>query len=110
MDSARQLMQVVWLCDRVDGVRIRTAVALVLALGVLASGPGTTLAQISDSGQAAEVQYPDLSPNVSMSAPLEEPPADDGLPVTGFVALPLLIIGAVMLAVGGVMHVRTRQD
>ena len=89
---------------------MRTAVALVLALGVFVSGPGTALAQISDSGQAAEVQYPDLSPNVSMAAPLEDPPADDDLPVTGFVALPLLIIGGVMLAVGGVMHVRTRQD
>ena len=91
-------------------MKIRTAIALVLALGVLAAGPGTALAQLSDSGQAAQVQYPDLSPSVSMAAPLEDPPADDDLPVTGFVALPLLIVGAVMLAVGGVMHVRTRQD
>ena len=92
-------------------MRTRIAIALVLALGLLASGPGAALAQISDSGQAAEVQYPDLSPNVSMSAPREEPAEDtNDLPVTGFVAIPLLITGALMLVVGGVMHVRTRQD
>jgi hypothetical protein len=92
-------------------MRTRIAIALVLALGLLASGPGAALAQISDSGQAAEVQYPDLSPNVSMAAPREEPAEDDNdLPVTGFVAIPLLITGALMLVVGGVMHVRTRQD
>jgi LPXTG-motif cell wall-anchored protein len=88
-------------------VRTRIAIAFVLALGVFAAGPGAALAQLSDSGQAAQVQYPDLT----ASAPLaEDPPADDGLPVTGFVALPLLLVGGLMLAVGGVMHVRTRQD
>ena len=91
-------------------MRTRIAIALVLALGLLASGPGAALAQISDSGQAAEVQYPDLSPTVSMAAPREELAEDNDLPVTGFVAIPLLITGALMLVVGGVMHVRTRQD
>lgn len=91
-------------------MRTRIATALVLALGLLASGPGAAIAQISDSGQAAEVQYPDLSPTVSMAAPREEPAEDNDLPVTGFVAIPLLITGALMLVVGGVMHVRTRQD
>ena len=94
-------------------MRMRIAVALVLALGMLGSGPGAAVAQISDSGQAAEVQYPELSANV----PSEEPAAvpyegqeDNDLPVTGFVAIPLLLTGAIMLLVGGVMHVRTRQD
>ena len=86
-------------------MRTRIALALVLALGLLASGPGAAVAQISDSGQAAEVQYPELSATV----PREEPTEDNDLPVTGFVAIPLLITGAIMLAVGGVMHVRTRD-
>lgn len=94
-------------------MRMRIAIALVLALGMLASGPGAALAQISDSGQAAEVQYPELSANVpsgETAAVPYEGPEDNDLPVTGFVAIPLLIVGALMLVVGGVMHVRTRQD
>ena len=87
-------------------MRTRIAIALVLALGLLASGPGAAMAQISDSGQAAEVQYPELSTAV----PREEAAEDNDLPVTGFVAIPLLVTGAIMLAVGGVMHVRTRGD
>jgi hypothetical protein len=87
-------------------MRMRTALALVLALGALASGPGAALGQISDSGQAAEVQYPELAATV----PSEETAENNDLPVTGFVAIPLLVTGAIMLLVGGVMHVRTRQD
>ena len=96
-------------------MRMRIAIALVLALGMLGSGPGAAVAQISDSGQAAEVQYPELSANVPSEEPAAaavpyEGPEDNDLPVTGFVAIPLLITGAIMLLVGGVMHVRTRQD
>ena len=96
-------------------MRTRIAIALVLALGLLASGPGAAVAQISDSGQAAEVQYPELSANVpsaeTAAVPYQGEPAEDNdLPVTGFVAIPLLVTGAIMLLVGGVMHVRTRQD
>src|SRR5919106_384921 len=40
----------------------RIAVALVLAMGLLTSGTGATLAVISESGSAAQVQYPDLKP------------------------------------------------
>ena len=94
-------------------MRMRIAIALVLALGMLTSGPGAAVAQISDSGQAAEVQYPELSANVPSAEPAAVPyegPENNDLPVTGFVAIPLLIAGALMLVVGGVMHVRTRQD
>jgi hypothetical protein len=41
----------------------RIAVAVVLAIGLLTSGTGATLAVISESGSAARVQYPDLKPN-----------------------------------------------
>jgi LPXTG-motif cell wall-anchored protein len=84
-------------------MKMRFAIGLVLAIGLMASGPVTALAQISDSDNAAQVQYPDITTR-------EDPPADDDLPVTGFVAIPLLVTGAVLLAVGGVMHVRTRRE
>ena len=83
-------------------MRMRIAIGLVLALGILSSVPAASMAQISDSGQAAEVQYPDISTR-------EEPAEDSDLPVTGFVAIPLLITGAALLVAGGVMHVRTRE-
>src|SRR5918999_5721769 len=44
----------------------RIAVALVLAMGLLTSGTGATLAVISESGSAAQVQYPDLKPKDSV--------------------------------------------
>ena len=83
-------------------MRMRNAVGLVLVIGMMAISPVTAGAQISDSDNAAAVQYPDIQTR-------EEAPADSGLPVTGFVAIPLLVTGAVLLASGGVMHVRTRQ-
>ena len=82
-------------------MRMRIAVALVLALGLL-TGPTNATAQISDSGQAAEVQYPDIAPRAEVSA------KDDDLPFTGFVAVPLLVTGAALLAAGALMHFRTR--
>jgi len=81
---------------------MRIAIGIALVIAVMATGPVTAGAQISDSDNAAQVQYPDITPR-------EDPPADDDLPVTGFVAIPLLVTGAVLLAVGGVMHVRTRR-
>jgi hypothetical protein len=84
-------------------MKMRIATGLVVALGLISSVPAASMAQISDSGQAAEVQYPDISTR-------EEPQEENGLPVTGFVAIPLLLTGGIMLLVGGVMHVRTRQD
>jgi LPXTG-motif cell wall-anchored protein len=86
----------------VSPMRMRIATGLVLVIALMASGPVTAGAQISDSDNAAAVQYPDIETR-------EEAPADNDLPVTGFVVIPLLVIGAVLLVTGGVMHVRTRQ-
>ena len=81
---------------------MRIAIGLVLVIALMAVGPVTAGAQISDSDNAAAVQYPDIQTR-------EETPENSGLPVTGFVAIPLLLTGAVLLVSGGVMHVRTRQ-
>jgi hypothetical protein len=83
-------------------MRMRIAVGFVLVIGLMAVGPAPAGAQISDSDNAAAVQYPDIQTR-------EEAPADEDLPVTGFVAIPLLVTGAVLLVSGGVMHVRTRR-
>ncbi|MGH2836796.1 MAG: hypothetical protein ACRDJY_00430 [Thermoleophilaceae bacterium] len=58
-------------------------------------------AQISDSDKAAAVQYPDMQTRDEYE--------EDNLPFTGFVALPLLVTGVVLLAAGGVMQHRARQ-
>ena len=83
-------------------MRMRIAVGLCLVIGLMAMGPVTAGAQISDSDNAAAVQYPDIQTR-------EEAPEENDLPVTGFVAIPLLVTGAVLLVAGGVMHVRTRR-
>jgi hypothetical protein len=80
---------------------MRIAIGLALVIAVMAIGPVTAGAQISDSDNAAAVQYPDIQTR-------EEAPEENDLPVTGFVAIPLLVTGAVLLVTGGVMHVRTR--
>jgi hypothetical protein len=82
---------------------MRIAVGLVLVIGMMAISPVTAGAQISDSDNAAAVQYPDIQTRE------ETPYEGNDLPFTGFVAIPLLVTGAVLLATGGVMHVRTRQ-
>jgi hypothetical protein len=83
-------------------MRMRIAIGLVLVIAVMATGPVTAGAQISDQDNAAAVQYPDIQ--------TREETAESGLPFTGFVAIPLLVTGAVLLVTGGVMHVRTRQQ
>lgn len=103
----------------------RIAVALVLAVGLLASGTGATLAVISESGSAAEVQYPELKPKESVNpgvlgsdsgggaAVQEEQQVATGgseLPFTGFLAIPLLVAGVVFLVTGGVMRSRSSGD
>jgi len=104
----------------------RIAVALVLAMGLLTSGTGATLAVISESGSAAQVQYPDLKPkdrvdpgvlgsNPGSDAPVqeEEQVASSGgseLPFTGFLAIPLLVAGVGFLVVGGVLRSRVGGD
>jgi hypothetical protein len=81
---------------------MRIAVGLILIISLMAIGTATAGAQISDQENAAAVQYPDIQTR-------EETPEENDLPFTGFVAIPLLVTGAVLLGAGGVMHVRTRQ-
>ena len=106
----------------------RIAVAFVLAIGLLTSGTGATLAVISESGSAAQVQYPDLKPKETIkpdvlgsdepsggaSSIQEEKQVASGgggeLPFTGFLAIPLLIAGVALLVAGGFMRSRTRDD
>src|SRR5687767_6883072 len=104
----------------------RIAVALVLAMGLLTSGTGATLAVISESGSAAQVQYPDLKPKESVdpgvlgsdpggggSAVQEEEQVATGgseLPFTGFLAIPLLVVGVGFLVAGGVLRSRSGDD
>ncbi len=83
-------------------MRMRIAIGFVLVIVAMSIAPITAGAQISDSDNAAAVQYPDIQTR-------EESPEASSLPVTGFVAIPLLVAGAVLLVSGGVMHVRTRQ-
>jgi LPXTG-motif cell wall-anchored protein len=83
-------------------MRMRIAIGFVLVIVLMSIAPVTAGAQISDSDNAAAVQYPDIQTR-------EEAPEESSLPVTGFVAIPLLVAGAVLLVSGGVMHVRTRQ-
>ena len=104
----------------------RIAVAFVLAMGLLSSGTGATLAVISESGSAAQVQYPDLKPNKTVKPDVlgsdtaspsnvqeEQQVASSGggeLPFTGFLAIPLLIVGVVFLVAGGVLRSRAGRD
>ena len=83
-------------------MRMRIAIGFVLVIVAMSTAPITAGAQISDSDNAAAVQYPDIQTR-------EEAPESSSLPVTGFVAIPLLVAGAVLLVSGGVMHARTRQ-
>ena len=103
----------------------RIAVAFILALGLLTSGTGATLAVISESGSAAQVQYPDLKPNDSVRPDVlgqepgtvavqeEEQVASSGgseLPFTGFLAIPLLVAGVGFLVAGGALRARIGRD
>ena len=83
-------------------MRMRIAIGFVLVIVAMSIAPITAGAQISDSDNAAAVQYPDIQPR-------EETSESSSLPVTGFVAIPLLLTGAVLLVSGGVMHRRTRE-
>jgi hypothetical protein len=103
----------------------RIAVAFVLAIGLLTGGTGATLAVISESGSAAEVQYPELQPKESINPGVlgsersgaaqvqeEQQVATGGseLPFTGFLAIPLLVAGVAFLVTGGVLRSRSSGD
>jgi hypothetical protein len=104
----------------------RIAVAFILAMGLLTSGTGATLAVISESGSAAQVQYPDIEPKQDEKPDTlrkdptptpniqeEQQVASSGggeLPFTGLMAIPLLVVGVLFLVGGGVMRSRMRND
>ena len=105
----------------------RIAVAFILAMGLLTSGTGATLAVISESGSAAQVQYPDLKPKKSIDPGVlgsnpgggdnavqeEQQVANSGsgeLPFTGFLAIPLLVVGVAFLVTGGMIRSRAGSD
>ena len=104
----------------------RIAVAFILALGLLTSGTGATLAVISESGSAAQVQYPDLKPKETVNPGVlgkdptpaanvqeEQQVASSGgseLPFTGFLAIPLLVAGVGFLVTGGFIRSRSGSD
>ena len=95
-------------------MRTRIAISLVAGVALLGAVPVPAVAQMSDTENAAEAQYPDMptrdpEPAPAAQAPAPAPADDGGLPVTGLVAIPLLITGLVLLLTGGVMHIRTRD-
>lgn len=99
-------------------MRMRIAICLVAGFVATTMLPASAGAQLSDTQNAAQAQYPNLDPPEdpapraaapAQAAPAQEPAVESGLPVTGFVAIPLLVTGALLLVVGGVMHVRTRE-
>jgi hypothetical protein len=120
-------------------MKSRVAVMMVLALGVFMSGTGATLAVsgLAGSGSASSVQYPDNSNEPQNTLAEEcvggvntvtgescgepEPAAETqavrqvassgggSLPFTGFVAIPVLIVGVGLLGAGVAMRLRMRS-
>lgn len=113
-------------------MKSRLAVTLVLALGLLMSGTGATLAVsgLSGSGSAGTAQYPDVDqqPDDVLGEEEDVPPApaadvtpvqetrqvtaadDAALPFTGFLAIPVLIGGVGLLGAGIVMRRRIGSE
>jgi hypothetical protein len=114
---------------RTKGLLMRSRIALVtvLALGIVMSATGVTLAVSGLAGDddAAQVQYfgpggdtgdeigdPGISGDPSAVAETTEQIAatgDGGLPLTGFLAIPLLISGVALLTTGLVIRRKTRE-
>lgn len=115
-------------------MKSRLAVTLVLALGLLMSGTGATLAVsgLAGSGSAGTAQYPDVDqqPDDVLGVEEEEgvPPAptaevtpvqetrqvtaadDATLPFTGFLAIPVLVGGVALLGAGIAMRRQVGSD
>ncbi|HYI80374.1 MAG TPA: hypothetical protein VEW67_05905 [Thermoleophilaceae bacterium] len=111
-------------------MKSRLAVTMMLALGLLMSGTGATLAVsgISSSGSAASVQYPDQKPAADVldegdtGTPAATPAVEvqptrqvsttggDTLPFTGFLAIPVLLGGVALLTTGAVLRRRSGKD
>lgn len=117
-------------------MKSRVAVVMVLALGVFMSGTGATLAVtgLANSGSASSAQYPEpegentLGSNESNSSNSQPnstetvvTPAETQavrqvansssgtLPFTGFLAIPVLIVGVGLLGAGVAMRMRNRS-
>ncbi len=110
-------------------MKSRVAVTLVLALGVFMSGTGATLAVsgLAGNGSASSAQYP--APNGQKrhsnmlavrgsngpSTPATQTvrqvadTSSGSLPFTGFMAIPVLIVGVGLLGAGVVMRQRLRS-
>jgi hypothetical protein len=121
-------------------MKSRAALVAILALGVFMSGTGATLAVsgFARSGSASSAQYPveehntkptpkngvegatsshELGPEQTSVQPVEaeavrQVASTNGgsLPFTGFVAIPVLIIGIALLGAGAMLRFRSRRD
>ena len=108
-------------------MKSRLALTLVLALGVMMSGTGATIAitGASDNQSAATAQYGDeegtqqgggdlagQEQGGGNAQPTEQVAAQGGsgsLPFTGFVAIPLLVGGVALAGTGAVLRRRIRE-
>jgi hypothetical protein len=112
-------------------MKSRVAVLMVLALGVFMSGTGATLAVsgLSSSGSASSAQYPEplgtqrsggnqpSNPSAAVATSPAETQAvrqvastsGGSLPFTGFLAIPVLIVGVGLLGAGVAMRLRLRS-
>jgi hypothetical protein len=111
-------------------MRSRVALVLVLALGVFMSGTGATLAVtgLADTGSASSAQYPsghhktlgvtekggsNESTEPAATQAVEQEAVSGGgstLPFTGFVAIPVLLVGFGLLGAGVAMRMRVRSE
>jgi hypothetical protein len=114
-------------------MKSRVALVAVLALGVFMSGTGATLAVsgFANNGSASSAQYPNSGPQTKPHHLVEAAEESGGevspavetqaveqvavtgssssLPFTGFVAIPVLIIGLGLLGAGVAMRMRVRR-
>jgi hypothetical protein len=137
MASASQGSTSLFAKKRRTFMKSRVAVLLVLALGVFMSGTGATLAVsgLASSGSASSAQYPEpnqhsnaLGANESggngpsgTSNAVQTTPAETqavrqvastssgSLPFTGFLAIPVLIVGVGLVGAGVAMRLRLRS-
>lgn len=114
-------------------MKSRVALVMVLALGVFMSGTGATLAVtgLASSGSASSAQYPEPAsedtlghsgdgngnqPTAATVTPVETQAvrqvastSSGSLPFTGFLAIPVLIVGVGLLGAGVAMRLRARS-
>lgn len=117
-------------------MKSRFALVLVLALGVFMSGTGASLAVsgITNSGSASSAQYAGekghnsvlgadesgetpqvetepVTTETEATQPLRQVATSSSgtLPFTGYLAIPVLIVGVGLLGAGAIMRIRTRS-